>query len=541
MYLLSLCVILILLQIILMMLLNTNVNKIFNGNPEDVILNFCSHDTERCKRPAGLHSCCVDHLVQMLDDLTHELGPKIFILFGTLLAYKRYDGKHMIPHDDDLDTGILAEHENLLKKAIPNLEKLGYVIELRDVPDQGSGPDPGCSSLECDTIKYPPGRWYVMKYSKKNSLHVDIALLNKLQLKTGEKFLVDAPKNWVDSIRNMEIDEIMKYKTWIYPENYILPVISGFYLNTNMYYPTYSEKLLEYIYGKNYMKPYNRDKLKEGKPVTRLLKNLNSNNNLDIGLGDILIINLDKDTHRLHHVFVQCRQEKLFSKKAANCCTGELTDIENDRFTFNKVIGRDLTNAEKKCFLSHEMCWKKASESKLPSLIVEDDVSFPFDIKTKLKVVIDHMNMLIHNKIIPKATVVRLGRSWYDKRKQIGNTCLAYTDFGTGAWAYIVTPEAADKLLKRTSLSKLKNASDLDKLTWPSDHFFNTPNIIDKGEKIIWEDIDSNYLHLDLYYDHPMFKDIKFRYNITNNDNRKYLIQELSTVFKSSRSAVPDF
>ena len=45
------------------------------------------------------------------------ISSKIFILFGTLLAYKRYDGKHMIPHDDDLDTGILAEHENLLKKA----------------------------------------------------------------------------------------------------------------------------------------------------------------------------------------------------------------------------------------------------------------------------------------------------------------------------------------------------------------------------------------------------------------------------------------
>ena len=61
-----------------------------------------------------------------------------------------------------------------------------------------------------------------MKYSKKNNLHLDIALLNKLQLKTGERFLVDAPKKWIDGIRNMEKNEIMKYKTWIFPENYVM-------------------------------------------------------------------------------------------------------------------------------------------------------------------------------------------------------------------------------------------------------------------------------------------------------------------------------
>lgn len=545
MYLLVLCIILTLLQIVLMILISRNkiVNEVFNGDPQDAILSFCSHDTERCKPPAGLRSCCVDHLAQMLDDLTHELGPKIFILFGTLLAFKRYNGKHMIPHDDDLDTGILAEHEIYLKKAIPKLEKLGYVIELNDVPDQGSGPDPGCSnSSNCLNIKYPPARYYVMKYSKKNNLHLDIAVLNKLQLKTGERFLVDAPKKWIDDIRNMEKNEIMKYKTWIFPENHILPVISGEYLDINIYYPTNAEKLLEYIYGKNYMIPYNRDKFKEGKPVTRLLKNLNTNNNSEIGLGDILIINLDKDTHRLHHLFVQCSQEGLYAKKAANCCTGDLLKIETDRFTYMPApYNRKLTNAEQKCFLSHEMCWEKASESKLPSLIVEDDVSLPFDIKSKLKVVIDHMNMLIHNKIIPKATVVRLGRAAYDRYIQIGNTCLAYSDFGTGAWAYIVTPEAASKLIKRSFRSKLENTSDLDKLKWPSDHFFNTPNLDTEKRNKIWEDIGSDYIHLDLYYDHLVFQDIKFRYNIKNNDRRKYLIQELSTSFKTSRSSVPDF
>ena len=101
-------------------------------------------------------------------------------------------------------------------------------------------------------------------------------------------------------------------------------------------------------------------------------------------------------------------------------------------------------------------------------------------------------------------------------------------------------PEAATKLVNRSSISKIKHTHIYNKLKWPSDHFFNTPNIIDENENIIWEDIGSDYIHLDLYYDHPIFEDIEFRYNITNNDNRKYLIQELSTVFKTSRSAVRD-
>ena len=539
MYLFIICIIFTLIQFILMLTITKkiNINEIFNGNPKDALLSFCSHDTYRCKPPAGLRSCCVDHLAQMLDDLTHALGPNLFILSGTLLAFKRYNGKHMIPQDDDLDTGILADHENLLKTAIPQLEKLGYVIEIYDVAAQ-SGPKPGCSDItKCPNIKYPPARFYVMKYSKKNNLQLNIAILNSLQI-NGDEFLVNAPKKWVDSIKYMNKDEIIKYKNWIVPIDYILPVISCTYLDVNVYCPSNVDKYLEHVYGKNYMIPY---KIKDSKPVNRLLKHSEKDENRDIGLGNILIINLDKDTHRLHHVLLQCKDEGLVAKKTANCCTGDLSKIETDRFTYMPApYNRKLTNAERKCFLSHEKCWKEAARASLPSLIIEDDISFPFNIKAKLKVVVDHMNMLINKNVIPKATVVRLGRKWYDKNKQLGNTCLAYTNFGTGAWAYIVTPEAATKLVNRSSISKIKNTHIYNKLKWPSDHFFNTPNIIDENENIIWEDIGSDYLHLDLYYDHPIFEDIEFRYNITNNDNRKYLIQELSTVFKTSRSAVRD-
>jgi len=501
--------------------------------PEDSLLSFCTRDTSRCEAPAGSHRCCVDYLAQMLEALTRELGPKIFILFGTLLAYKRYDGKHMIPHDDDLDTGILAEDEVFLKEAIKKLEKLGYVFKLTDLNDQGGGPDPGCSDKNnCPDLKYPPTRYYVMTYSEKNNLHLDIAVLNKVTVKTGEKFLVDAPKKWTDSLEDMTAKEISKYKTWVFPEKFILPITNGTYLDVNMHYSKNAVNLLKYIYGDNYMVPYNRDNFKSvGEPVDRLLKTSNAEKNDSIGLGPVMIINLDKDPHRLHHVIKQCKDEGLYARKVANCCSGYLDPEQDNRFVFNHFLNRHLTNAEKKCFLSHEKCWKKASQLELPSLIVEDDISLPVNAKEILTRIVKDMNGLIANKIIPEATVIRLGRTWYKTFLQVENTCLAYTDFGTGAWAYIVTPKAANKLIKR---------SERGYLQWPSDHFFNIPNI-DTESNVSWETgIDKDYIHLDLFYDHPELEDIKFKYDINDTDERKYVVQELSTAFGRSRSNIPD-
>ena len=56
------------------------------------LLSLCTQRTEECPPAAGSHSCCVDHLVTMLEELVKKLGSKIFILFGTLLSWKRYNG-----------------------------------------------------------------------------------------------------------------------------------------------------------------------------------------------------------------------------------------------------------------------------------------------------------------------------------------------------------------------------------------------------------------------------------------------------------------
>ena len=54
------------------------------------------------------------------------------------------------------------------------------------------------------------------------------------------------------------------------------------------------------------MIPYDRDKNGGNKePVGRLINNIEGDNK-DIGIGPILIINLDKDVERLHHLLTQC-------------------------------------------------------------------------------------------------------------------------------------------------------------------------------------------------------------------------------------------
>ena len=189
---------------------------------KDVALpSLCTQNTKKCEKPAGSHRCCVDHLATMLEALTDQLGPKIFILFGTTLACKRYNGKYMIPHDDDLDTGLLAEDEELLKEAIPKLKKKGFIFHLSKGNENGRGPDPSCSdSNDCPQIKYPPYRYYTMNYSKTNNLNLDIALLTSSKLKNGLQVLVNAPQKWANLIPTMSMEETAKHKAWIFPQNF---------------------------------------------------------------------------------------------------------------------------------------------------------------------------------------------------------------------------------------------------------------------------------------------------------------------------------
>ena len=492
--------------------------------------SLCTQHSKRCEPPAGSHTCCVDHLATMLEALTEELGSKVFILCGTALAYKRYNGKHMIPYDDDLDTGILAEDEHLLKAAIHRLEKKGFVVKLTEENNQGSGPDPSCSdSKNCPVIKYPPGRWYNIKYSKNNNLHVDISLLTSSKLKDGTPVLVDAPQKWANTVSTMSTQEARKYKGWVWPKNFILPLKKGNYLGVDVYYPGKLEKYLELMYGPDYMIPYDRDNNGGSKePVNRLMRQMTKNTNEDFSLAPILIVNLDNDPERLHHLFKQCEEEGLYAKKIGNCCMRPLTIEENSRFVFNEHLKRNLRMPEKKCFLSHEMCWKEAAKQSLPSLIVEDDVAFPFESKSILSRIINDLKYIIDSGLGPKATTVRLGCAidWTNNIQQIEGTCLATGELNSGAWAYIVTPEAAKELL---------NFSLNNSVMWPSDHVINPPHNRQSSQRYETRmpSID-RYMFLEVY--EGAFNPLKRRYKLKTDKIRHHVVQELSTDLNSSRS-----
>jgi GR25 family glycosyltransferase involved in LPS biosynthesis len=258
--------------------------------------------------------------------------------------------------------------------------------------------------------------------------------------------------------------------------------------------------------------------------------------NDNIGIGPILIINLDKDKERLHHLLLECKEENLYAIKGGNCCGSEISPEENARFIYNDIIdgvgkGRYLLPGEKKCFLSHEQCWKKAVNQKLPTLIVEDDISFPYDISRILKQVVDDINHIIDSGG-PPAITVRLsscpskitGKS--GNFKQIGDTCLGTDDFGCGAWAYILTPAAARTLLK---------VSSMDKIMWPVDHFINPP-----GDRQSYKSCESRippqseYMFLEAIPE--VLKPINSRYKLKMDRKRSIIIQELSTDLQRSRS-----
>lgn len=508
----------------------------YRGNSVS-ISSFCTQTTPRCARPAGSHSCCVDHLATMLEALTEQMGPKIFILFGTLLAWKRYSGQFMIPYDDDLDTGILDKDEAAFRRVIPALEAQGFIVKLKNYPNQGSGQDPGCKGQKgCRKIVYPPARYYCMTYSARNSLHVDIAILHPTTLIDGTRVLVDAPAEWTDTLRTQPISYIEQYTTWIFPRDTILPVQSTVYLNTRVYRPNNPEAFLEYNYGPDYLIPHDRDQWGGGggkytTPVPRLQSVLSFSDNSDVGLAPVLIVNLEKDKERLHHLLDQCHVENLYAKRRGTCCDGPLTEAQQRKFEVNPILSiGNLRPEQKKCFLSHEMCWEEAAVQSYPTLIVEDDVSFPIGFKYYLKQITTELDRLIATQTVPPATVVRLGMGKKDTLERFGTSCFATTkSLVTGAWAYIVTPEAAKILLSITAKGHLQ---------WPVDHFFNIPS--DRSMMRGWRSGDKRipgtdeYMFLELYY--PAFKRIQHRYTLPIDNERHILVQELSRSMNESRS-----
>jgi len=487
------------------------------------IESYCFKTTKNCDEPAGSHSCCISHLLEMLDELSGLLGDKVFVLCGTLLALKRYDGKFMIPYANDLDVAILSENEDDFKKIIPELEQKGFVVKLQT----------GKRSKNIDR-NIAPYRYYTIEYSKINKIHIDVAILVRGELKNGTKVLIDSTLEWKDTVSNFSIDDADIYKNWIMFEDEILPLKSDYYMGIDIYRPGKIDKFLFRMYGEDYMTSKNRDgSISDKITVNPLIKELNNYGaNTSIGMGPVYIINLSKDPERLDHLFLQCKEENIYAMRGGTCCSKSLSDEDNNRFIYNNYRKYYLESGEKKCFLSHENCWKLISKNDKPSLILEDDTSLPYNFKNILDKIMYDMNTLIKSGDIPEAVVIRLGigvsTMIVKQINTIKNTCLGTREFETGAWAYIVTPLAAQMLLDVSMQNNIK---------WPVDRFFN---VTKKRNKNLMESRlpkKNKYMFLEA---EPNVFDLKFRYKLGIDKYRIRIVQELSSekmIKISSRSS----
>lgn len=516
--------------IVIAVLTSAKTTPLYVGNGTS-LHSMCTVHTKRCSAPAGSHPCCVDKLAIMLADLSRELGPRIAIMCGTLLAFRRYRGHHMIPHDDDLDTMMLAEDEHLLIRCLPRLRALGYRVELCDVPDQGTGPDPSRAGSDA-TMVYPPARYYVVSFSARNDLHVDIALLTPAVMWDGTRVLVDAPQVWADTVSTMGPADLEAYRGWILGRRATLPFVPATYLGVATHVPVDVDGSLGAMYGPAFLVPYDRDATGRAppapEPVGRLIRSLSTlgaHRNTSVGLAPILIVNLPNDPERLHHLLGQVREEGLFGRVGGSCCVRALKHADNDRFTGLLVPG------EKKCFLSHEACWRAAAGETLPSLILEDDASLPVGFAPLVERITRDLATAIASSTLPHAVCVRLARAKTNPNTRTrvpGTETLATSRFSTGTWAYILTPAAARILLRVASRGNIH---------WPTDHFLNPPAVRTETDiydhRLPPQDV---YASVDLMYE--AFVDVSHRYTQYTDAGRDQIVQELSTASKTSRSSV---
>lgn len=119
----------------------------------------------------------------------------------------------------------------------------------------------------------------------------------------------------------------------------------------------------------------------------------------------------------------------------------------------DKFFGRQMTNGEIGCYLSHFTLWQKAVELNETICIIEDDV----------KIMIDDFNGAIETlSDVADADIIKIGgvfpRKFFNYKK-IGKIQLVkYWFDNMGTQGYIITPAAAKTLIQK--FSKIKTPID---------------------------------------------------------------------------------
>jgi GR25 family glycosyltransferase involved in LPS biosynthesis/phosphorylcholine metabolism protein LicD len=436
-------------------------------------LSLCGIDTECCEFPQFLHPCCVSNGIEMLRDVYiafNKYNIPLWISYGTLLGLVRHKGlvNGFIPWDNDIDTSTLAEHADIIEDKISKeLVAKGYTVsretylEFKEVSGDATA---------------MPYDYFVVHFSNKNSLNLDIAL-STVYKTAGKKYVIDGPKESHvifeennNKNNNYNIHSTLeKYKYWVYDYNYIFPLRQSKLYDVEVMIPNLPELLLKGMYTKDCLSkalvkkgtlPGTMNNLKETEitvftPAIPLPKTSRSDRGANAyNIETCYIINMNKQSDRMYHAIVECDKYNLHVTRVDAV---KNTDFDMDDFIkkgiyedhhYKPFMYNGLRKNEVACYLSHVKALKMVASNKSnkPCIIFEDDIKM---LKNFDKIMKD-LSTKIKRGLV-KFDIIFLGCRPYKKEllenENTKNTNLKKTGLTTGAWAYIVTPESARKIL----------------------------------------------------------------------------------------------
>ena len=486
---------------------------------------MCTHNSKKCPKPAGSHICCRTHLREMIAALGDIMESRLFMTNETVLS--AISCGDMALDADVITLAVTEEDEPFLKQALDRLNSLGHETELARERIR-------YNTQNNHVIIHPPRRYYTVKYDNKNLVSIEISVLSRVAL-DGVPVLVDFPNDWALQLQHMPPDERELYKGWFVYESDVIPPRKVTFMNSSFHAPANPTNYLNHLYGKG----WGNDIIC---PVVTYLRKTSS---VPYSPHKVkaYIINMDRDIERLHHCLGQFDEEGIHAVKVENCCAPDNINHRWLRFSSASSDNRTrdllewkLSNAEKNVCMSHVLCWEKAMGESTPVIIVEDDVSLPYDFRDVLSSLLQELEQGQKDGVIPSAAVIRLG---YTSNKPLASTVLEngrylyHGPFSAGAWAYILTPAAAEILVTMTHDEPIIH---------PLDHIFNIPHPSsgDANRKIYKHSYDPHYLdQRDYMFMEATYPNLRFRYEMYNDKYRvNQIVQEISTAISASRSGI---
>jgi GR25 family glycosyltransferase involved in LPS biosynthesis len=334
--------------------------------------------------------------------------------------------------------------------------------------------------------------------------------------------LFDGPASFHDTVSA----DPKKYKQWLTKTEDVFPLVEANFYDVRVKVPKNPENILLQLYGEDCLKvarvkigdvPGTNENLKE-KEITEFVpgKLLNTHTitpqpNEEYGIYRCFVVNLQWQHDRLHHAMEECDRYSIPAERVVAVQGFEVpkdVPIDNSKYKFRKN--------EIACYLSHVKAIQRISEMPDGSrcIVFEDDIKFRPDFPQVMKKVKEELDRIDWD-------VVFLGLTLYEKAEiSPVSENLAVFGLATGAWAYMLTPKSARKILEK-----------IFPITHPIDLVITVPNPMFPTDKN-YDDRFENELQNFVVYTGEC-------YESPNSRCRYGIVDELSTAWGNSTSSQP--